>query len=259
MDYRSAFSDLGIDPNGCVYVAASSISMLWNPNFVKDINDSLTDYFINGTIVMPAFSSDFRNKGVFNAKDSKSICGLIAEYFRRNQNVSRTTLSPLHTVCCKGTYEREIMQCKAKTSFGNTSVFEFLKNINATVLLIDCSFFDGVPFINALEEQYQVPYRYWQSLSGEIINGSSREDLTIAWYAKCIDQIPDGHIAFPGDLRYKCLTELGKVFYESGSVKTLTFNKTKFAAFELQDFYGHFEPKLLADKTAFICDTKITG
>lgn len=259
MDYRSAFRDLGIDPNDCVYVASSSISMLWNPNFVKDIIDSLTDYFIDGTIVMPAFSSDFRIKGVFNAEESKSICGLIAEHFRKSQNVSRTTLSPLHTVCCKGTYEKEIMQCKAKTSFGNTSVFEFLKNINATVLLIDCCFFDGVSFINALEEQYQVPYRYWKSLSGEIIDGSSRENLAIAWFAKCIDQVPDGHIAFPGDLRYKCLTELGKEFYESGSVKSLTLCKTKFVAFKLRDFYNYFEPKLLADKTAFICYTNTKG
>ena len=33
---------------------------------------------------------------------------------------------------------------------------------------------------------------------------------------------------------------------------------TKFTAFKLRDLYRYFEPKLLVDKTAFICDTNAT-
>ena len=90
MKYQNAIVQLGLEPSDCVYVASSSLSCFWNPYFVRDITESLMAYFKHGTIVMPAFSSDFRRSGVFDVANSVSICGNVSEYFRKLPNVSRS-------------------------------------------------------------------------------------------------------------------------------------------------------------------------
>ena len=259
MDYQEAFKNLGLSSNECIYVASSSISLLWNPSFVSDINSSLLNYFKDGTIIMPSFCSDFITKGVFDVEKSKSICGQVAEFFRLLPFVRRTTMSPLHTVCYKGYYERDIMDIRSNSSFGQSSVFEFLKNINARVLLIDCCFFDGVPFINALEEEYQVPYRYWKKISGAIKYGNRQEIIDIQWYAKCIDCVPDGCIAFPNELRRNCLTRLGSEFFNKYNILPIKYNKTKFVSFKLSDFYDFFGSLLLDNNKVFIMGDGISN
>lgn len=259
MDYQEAFYKLGLSSNDCVYIASSSISLLWNPSFVSDINSSLLNYFKDGTIIMPAFCSDFITKGVFDVEKSKSICGQVAEFFRLLPFVRRTAISPLHTVCYKGYYETDIMDIRSKSSFGKSSIFEFLKNKNARVLLIDCCFFDGVPFINALEEEYQVPYRYWQKVSGTIKYKDRQEIIDIQWYAKCIDYVPDGHIASPNELRRNCLTKLGVEFYNKYNILPIKYNKTKFVSFKLSDFYYFFESLLLKNNKAFIMENGVSN
>lgn len=253
MNYQDAFAQLGLEPTDCVYVASSSLSYFWNPDFVRDITESLLDYFKYGTIVMPAFSSDFRRNGSFDVANSTSICGRIAEYFRSLSCVSRSTFSPLHTVCCTGKLSDSIISRRAESSYGSTSVFSLLKDVDASVILIDCSFFDGVPFINCLEEQYQAPYRYWKKLSGKIIYADgAKEKIDIMWYAKCLDFIPPGCTQFDAKLRRNCLTELGKHFYSEKIVESLLYNRTKFVNFKISSFYTFFEPLIAADKNAFV-------
>lgn len=253
MDYKEAFFRLGFRSNDCVYVASSSLSCFWNPHFVYDFTNSLIDYFKDGTIVMPSFSSDFIRNGCFHEENSESICGKIAEYFRTLPSVSRTLYSPLHTVCYKGTLSDVIKNQHAQSSYGNTSIFALLKKYNAKILLVDCSFFDGNPFINCLEEQYQVSYRYWKTISGEIIHRDGHiEQLQTNWFAKCIDTIPPGHIPFDEIARRKRLTELGNEFYLTNYVEAISFQKTKFVTYTIESFYEFFEPYLVENKNAFI-------
>lgn len=253
MNYQDAFVQLGLKRTDCVYVASSSISCFWNVNFVQEITESLIDYFRDGTIVMPAFSSDFRRYGFFDVKNSISICGKVAEYFRGLPGVDRSIFSPLHTVSCTGKLTNSIVSKKAESSYGITSVFSMLKDVDASIILIDCGFFDGVPFINCLEEQYQVPYRYWQKLSGKIIQIDGMiEKADVMWFAKCIDNIPKGCSQFDEIIRRKCLTELGKQFYLEGTVNTVLYNRTKFVSFKISSFYEFFEPLIAKDNRAFI-------
>ena len=253
MNYQNAFNQMGLKSTDCVYVASSSLSCFWNPKFVENITESLLEYFKYGTIVMPAFSSDFRQHGSFDVANSISICGKVAEYFRSLSCVSRSIFSPLHTVCCTGKLSDIFISKRAESSYGSTSVFSLLKDVDASVILIDCSFFDGVPFINCLEEQYKVPYRYWKKLSGKIIycNGEI-EKTDIMWFAKCLDLIPQGCIQFDAIHRRKCLTELGIQFYSEKTVKSLIYNRTKFVSFKISSFYEFFEPLIAADNSAFV-------
>ena len=253
MDYRDAFRDLGLSPDCCVYVASSALSIRWNPDFVADITHSLLEYFEAGTVVMPAFCSDFRTHGIFYVAESKSICGMVAEHFRQLPGVSRTIRSPIHTVCCMGKLSESILRLHAESSYGESSVFALLRKKDAALLLIDCPFFDGVPFINCLEEQYDVDYRYWKTISGDVIyENGARTSLSVNWFAKCIDQVPEGRIPFLEKARRARLTELGKQFYPTPLVKQAICGKTKFISFRVSDFYRFFEPLLQRDKNGFI-------
>ena len=253
MDYQTAFRRLGLSPDRCVYVASSALSIRWNPDFVADITRSLLDYFEAGTVVMPAFCSDFLTRGVFHAAESGTICGLVAEHFRTLPFVSRTVRSPMHTVCCTGKLSEQILRLRAESSYGETSPFALLRREDADLLLIDCPFFDGVPFINCLEEQYHVDYRYWKTISGDIVyENGDRISLAVNWFAKCIDRVPEGCIPFPEKARRSRLTELGRLFYQTPRVKQTICNKTKFVSFRIGDFYRFFEPVLEQDKNGFI-------
>ena len=132
-------------------------------------------------------------------------------------------------------------------------MFSLLKDLDATIILIDCSFFDGVPFINCLEEQYQVTYRYWKKLMGEIIyTDGTKEKTSIMWFAKCLDFAHTGCTQFNEKLRRNCLTEFGKQFYFGNDVRSLLYNRTRFVSFSIESFYSFFEPLIAADRNAFI-------
>ena len=69
--------------------------------------------------------------------------------------------------------------------FGKILFFEELNNYKVGVLLMDCSFDDGVPFVHCLEDEYCSTYRYQKTYHEKIIDKNGKEiDETITRMVK---------------------------------------------------------------------------
>lgn len=58
----------------------------------------------------------------------------------------------MHNVAIWGALQKYFMSKKYNSSFGSNSLFKDLDKFEVGVLLVDCSFDDGIPFVHCLEE-----------------------------------------------------------------------------------------------------------
>jgi aminoglycoside N3'-acetyltransferase len=125
------------------------------------------------------------------------------------------------------------------TAFGPGSVFDHLIEIDATVLLIGCSFHDGVSHVHWLEERHDVPYRRWERFTGKVVvNG---EVMTRSW--PC-------HTRRPGVELHA--GPVGRVLEAAGAVRTTTVGLTQIAAFSLRSFVEVLDPWFARNRDAMV-------
>ena len=62
----------------------------------------------NGTIIMPAFSYSFCDKQIFDVQESKSTVGILTEFFRNSEGVSRT-VHPIFSFSVWGRRKKEFL------------------------------------------------------------------------------------------------------------------------------------------------------
>ena len=187
-DIERAFAELQVPPDSVLYVAASLAGLVSLPSPVEDTLRALRHLVgPSGTIVMPSFSWDFCDSGHFDRERTPTHCGLLAEAFRITPGVRRTWSPPYHTVCASGPQAETITSIESRTSFGAVSVFQYLVDHDALVLLIGCGFNDGVAHVHWLEETIGVPYRRHQMYTGTITRNGLTRSMTFQRYVRSDD------------------------------------------------------------------------
>lgn len=95
-------------------------------SFDRFINELHFKIGNKGTILIPAYSWEFCKKKEFDYNKTKSICGSLPNYFIGKETFQRTQ-NPIYSFLVKGFYQKYLCSLKNKDSFGNNSIFEFLK------------------------------------------------------------------------------------------------------------------------------------
>lgn len=165
---------LGIEPGSIVYLASSGAA-LRDARQCRDILDVMLGVLGSaGTLIVPTFSFDFCDTGVFDVQRSGTFCGLISQQAIESPQAQRTWRSPVHSVAAFGALADEIMALAPDSGFGPGSVFDWMSKHDVLVCLFGVTVEDGVAHIHWLEERYHVSYRRPQQFQGEIVCGQQR-------------------------------------------------------------------------------------
>lgn len=213
--------------NDCdiLYVASSGFAIYWDKKFVHNTIDTLIELMKNKTLVMPSFSFDFCDNGIYDVNKSPTYCGIVSSNFMHRKDVKRTIHTPMHNVSIFGEKQFYFLSQVYETSFGHNSFFEDLEKFNTGVLLIDCSFNDGVPFIHCLEEKNGCTYRDYKIFKGKVIDSEGKTiDYTFKRYVRNGSAIPE----------FK-----SEEFVDKYAVK-FKYEHSYYIYFKLKDFYNFY-------------------
>ena len=192
-----------------------------------------------GTLVMPAFDIACCENGIFDPDNSPSLEGELAEIFRNLSATQRTHSPPCFSVCVKGYEANRISTVESITPFGKGSVFNYLVEANAKVLLLGEPFDHKFIFFHWLEEINEVPYCYWKKNEVKIIIHEIEYDRSFFRYMRRRDVKIDDHL-------------LVEQFHISNKVKRDSINSLSLISFSLVDFKEFYTSALKANKCAFL-------
>ena len=171
-DIKNALVNVGVQKGDVIMVHSDikSFGRLGTPdrnfllqNLIDAIKESVGS---NGTIVMPTFTYNFFKNKPYDITNSKSVVGVLTEYFRKQPDVSRT-LHPTHCVAILGKHKNELLNI-GKGTFDRDSIFGKLHKMNCKFIFFGAPF-HICTFIHYIENMHKVPYRYMKKFRGKII------------------------------------------------------------------------------------------
>lgn len=237
-----ALCTVGVAPGDTIYVASSiaGLSMMQDP-----IAETLAALFEavgeQGTIVMPTFNFAFCEGAPFDVGQTPSTCGQLTEAFRQLPGVLRSYSPPYHSFAVWGKRSHELMTLRSTTSFGPTSIFQRLHDLNARHVLLGVGFDAGVAQVHWLEETLGVPYRDWKAFEGDVLLGGDKQRKRYLMYARRRDV----QIALDAD-------PLGEQLKHAGCVLSSIVGLCEIQSFLLQDFSRVLRPRLEGDRLALL-------
>ncbi len=123
-----------------------------------------------GTLVVPTFHHSFFWGGpqqLWDREQTPSYMGLISETARTWPGARRSNHAP-HPLAAIGAHAEDLCGRHNTSDYAFDSPFYRLLELNAWVLLMGVDF-NVCTLLHLVEELAQVPYRYWDSLSGTVV------------------------------------------------------------------------------------------
>ncbi|MCV3410617.1 AAC(3) family N-acetyltransferase [Campylobacter lari] len=139
-----------------------------------------------GTLIMPTFTYSFCDGKDYDKINSKTKVGVLNEFFRLQPGVKRTN-DPIFSCAIKGAKEDLFLQ-DHDSCFGENSVFDILTKNNGKIILFGNENL-GITYIHHIEEKFKVPYRYFKTFYGNIIDEYGiQKQKNIKYYVRDIDK-----------------------------------------------------------------------
>ncbi len=228
--YQEIVNQLELEEDD-VLLIASDISKLayntfknkekFNSNFFVD---SFKQKLKNGTLLFPAFVDNFKEGDIFDKYTTEPEMGALSKLTFERVDFIRSS-DPLHSFTVVGKYADDISEIKCKSTFGNDSVFAFLKEKKAKMLLIDIDLQHSFTFAHYVEEKFRVNYRKYTDINFKTINESGKLiDEKIHFYGK-----KNGIV--------NTLNKLEKLFIERGAMGKIEINGCVFSLIYLESAY----------------------
>lgn len=156
--------------------------------FVNELLDVILETFKGRTILMPTFTSGFRD-GVCNLDNEKSSTGALSETFRTYKGVQRTKSAyfPFSFLEDKsGDLERLI----PKHSWGEGSVYEWMEVNDVDFLMLgsDATHCSYLHRLELLAKDY-INYRYDKTFKGKLILNGEEFDHEETLYVRSLDPV----------------------------------------------------------------------
>ena len=166
-----------IKPSDSTIVLYSGVwSFINKINFKKDIAKKLLDIIEkvvtpDRTLILPSFSSNsFLKNSKFDLKNSlDNNNGIIPKEAIKRKYYYRTP-QPLHSYLIFGKKINEIKKLELKTSWGKTSILEWISKSNSRICVLGIPWNKGCSYLHRFEEKFNVPWRYYKKFSGKIYN-----------------------------------------------------------------------------------------
>lgn len=178
-DIIASLKRIGIEQGDTLFIH-SNIGFFGRMENVKKADD-LCEGFLNalletvgkeGTVVVPTFSYSFCHNEIYNAKTTRTSCGMLSEYIRKQEGVLRSN-DPNFSIAAIGKLALHYTQNPAHESFGVGSFWQRFLEKNGKILCMnmDC----GSTFVHYIEHMNQVSYRYNKSFNGVYVDESGKE------------------------------------------------------------------------------------
>ena len=134
-----------------------------NKNIIKTMLKILEKFITSKrTLILPSFSDKFviKNK-YFKLNSSIDNIGVIPKEALKSKKYYRTP-QPLHSYLVLGKGIAKIKKLKLKTSWGKTSIFDFISKSNARICNLGLNWNRGCSYLHRYEELTNVPWRYFK-------------------------------------------------------------------------------------------------
>lgn len=123
--------------------------------------DSIQQKIFSGTLLFPAFTGNLKSGDIFDIKTTRPITGTLSDTAFKRKDFIRTS-DPFHSFLVWGKHQKELKEINNKSTFGKDSVFAFLFNNKAKMLLIDIDMQHSFTFAHFVEEYEQVKFRHYK-------------------------------------------------------------------------------------------------
>jgi len=200
-ELKHVLMSLGVSSGRTIFVH-SSLGMIFgkqkDPNkFLYDcLNEIVGD---SGTIVVPTFTNNCCHGLTFDPNKTESEVGVFSNWIMKLNNAKRS-LHPIHSVSAIGDKADEITQQVSESSFGKKSTFSKLIELNTLMLMVGTGV-EITTLIHQVEEDMQVPYRYYKNFKITTFNNGVTKQTTTPYYARFLDRC----ISYRYDIRRKRL------------------------------------------------------
>lgn len=244
-DLISCFKKVGIEESDLIYVASYMPIFGPDPDILQKTVSAL-QYCVGseGTIVMPTFNWSYCGSGSMDLNETPSQVGVLTEFFRKTKGVTRSQTPPWCTFASWGALSEEISAIRGSSPFGPDGIPQYLHDKNAKFLLIGCPYEDAVIHTHWLEEELQVPYRYWKRFLGAVTNGDSITPDVSYMYARYLD--------IDTTIDTKAITA---EFEKSGAVKIEGLGLGKIRCFAIRDYTSCMRPYIEKDPLVLLDET----
>ena len=135
-----------------------------------------------GTLILPAFSSQFIDTGAFDRKNTASDMGVLSEFIKTYEGVA-VSQHPFHRFFAIGNHAKAITAEQSQTSFGEDSPLARMNALEGKILFLSVEW-DVCTFFHYIEENIGVPYRHIKEFSGEISSGPDTVVETWSMYVR---------------------------------------------------------------------------
>jgi len=197
-DFIKAFQKIGLKKDDHIFVqsAIGSFGVISKP--LKTITNAFLSIIgSEGTLAVPAFSNVFFNGNTFNRYDTPSEAGIFSEYVRTLKNSKRSVHPPFHSVAAIGKYAEILAEVETSTSFSRKSAFGKMYDLDFKLCLLGTTL-KHTTFFHYVEEQAQVPYRFFKSFTSTVEYSDNRSEIrTYDYFARYSEPLikADFHMA----------------------------------------------------------------
>lgn len=192
----------------------------------------------DGCIIMPTFTYSFCNNQEFNIQDTPSKMGILTEHFRKQPGTERTH-DPIFSFAVFGRDRKQFLETN-DNCFGSQSVFAKLHQQNAKLILLG-SQVKGYTFFHYIEQCFDVPYRYFKTFTGTLVDGDKRYDASCVYYVRCLDRQSEPNIS-----------KIIELLRSTDNFNDINFAYGSIVSIDLTRFYDAVMKKLDQDVTSLL-------
>lgn len=152
--------------------------------FIEKIQKIIT---IEGTLVFPTYNWDFCEGVTFDYKKTKSKTGSLSQKALKRKDFLRTK-HPIYSFAVWGKDSQILYLFDNTASFGKSSPFEYFKEKNYKMILLDVSLTNSLTFTHHMEQILNVPYRFSKNFTAKYIDEKGKEELkTYSMYVRYLE------------------------------------------------------------------------
>jgi FkbH-like protein len=171
-------------------IYSSLLHLGTQPHRKYDYLSALNKLMLDGkTILIPSFTFSFCAGKTFNTETSKSETGILSDWFME-LDVSSRTKHPIYSFVVAGPDAHETHTLKNTTTFSKDSIFSWIEEKNACIVMLGCGWQYCTQF-HRYEEEAHVPYRYFKTFKSSVNYGDGEAPGSSTMFVRDIGTLPD--------------------------------------------------------------------
>ena len=207
-DFVEALKYIGLCNGDDVFVQSSIGTFGRIENSLEIIKNAFLSVIgKDGTLAVPTFTTNSIKKESFNVDQSVSESGIFSEYIRTMPNALRS-VHPFHSIAAIGSKSKIFANVKSKTSFSRDSVFGKMYDLDFKLCFLGTTL-KHCTFFHYVEEQCNVPYRFFVKISSSVTNKGKTIPFLHDYFARYSEPLIIADFHKPGE----------KIFKEAGGKK----------------------------------------